>query len=86
VLPEVGHKVLKEKKQCQDYILCSLLFLMANHHGHLANENDLEPMRNDCIEKLRMTDFYPLVYVTHNGQEVVLLSILHVIRYWQVKK
>ena len=85
-LPGVGQKVLKEKKQCQDYILCSPLFLKVNFHAHSFDVHVPVPMRSASIGRLRKIDFFRSVYAVNNVQIKKEISILHVIQYWQVKK
>jgi hypothetical protein len=85
-LPEVGHKVLRDKKQCQDYILYNPLFLRVNFHAHPADVHVPVPMRNAYTERLRKIDFFRSVYGVNNVHVKKETSILHVIQYWQVKK
>ena len=85
-LPGVGQKVLKEKKQCQDYILCSPLFLKVNFHAHFADVHVPVRMRNAYTERLRKIGFFRFVCAVNNVHIKKEISILHVIQYWQVKK
>jgi hypothetical protein len=85
-LPEVGHKVLRDKKQCQDYILYNPLFLRVNFHAHPADVHVPVPMRSASIGRLRKIGFFRFVYAVNNVHVKKETSILHVIQYWQVKK
>jgi hypothetical protein len=85
-LPEVGHKVLRDKKQCQDYILYNPLFLRVNFHAHPADVHVPVPMRSASIGRLRKIDFFRSVYGVNNVQIKKGTSILRVIPYCQAEK